>query len=246
MPILDPCQLLTLLVQWLNCSAQWSYVCMVYPVRSSQIVTLFSQVGFGRKFFELMGTKLRMSSAYHPQTEGQTEVLNRCLEQYLGAFVADKPSSWASFLCWAEYHYNTSHHLSLSTSLFPAIYGRPPPTIPAYTRGGTSIAAVEDLLLTHDEVLRNLRKHLLQFQHRMRHYADKERQEKHFQVGDLVLVKLNSYRQSMVAHRSNAKLSKRYFGPFPITAKMAASTPLSTSLSPSHSREVCRMQSLNC
>ena len=85
---------------------------------------------FWKKVFELMGTKLRMSSAYHPQMDGQSEVLNRCLEQYLRAFAADKPSSWHTFLCWAEYHYNTSHHSAIDTSPFQAVYGRSLPSIP--------------------------------------------------------------------------------------------------------------------
>ena len=77
-------------------------------------------------------------------------MLNRCLEQYLRAFVADRSTSWASFLGWAEFHYNTSHHFAIGTSPFQAVYGRPPPTIPAYTRGCTSISAVENMLLTRD------------------------------------------------------------------------------------------------
>ena len=78
---------------------------------------------FWKKIFELMGTKLQMSLAYHPQTDEQTEVLNRCLEQYLRAFAADKPSSRANFLGWDEYHYNTSHHSAIGTSPFQAVYG---------------------------------------------------------------------------------------------------------------------------
>ena len=92
--------------------------------------------------------------------------------------------------------------------------------IPAYTRGGISIAAVGDFLLTRDEILRKLHQHLFHSQHRMKHFIDKERQEKHFQVGDLVLVKLEPYRQFTVAHRLNAKLCKRFFGQFPIIAKV--------------------------
>ena len=149
---------------------------------------------FWRKIFEVMGTKLRMSTTYHPQTDGQTEVLNRCLEQYLRAFAADKRSLWATYLGWAEYHYNTSHHLAIGTSPFEVVYGRPPPSIPAYIRGTSSIPAGEVMLITRDEVLRKLRQHLLHSQQRMKQYADKERQDRHFQVGDFVLVKLQPYR----------------------------------------------------
>lgn len=138
-----------------------------------------------------------MSFAYHPQTE----VLNKCLEQYLWAFAANKPSSWAKYLGWAEYHYNISHHSATGTSLFQVVYDRPPPTIPAYTRGSTSISAVEDMLLTRDEVLRKLHQHLSHSQQRMKQYVDdKDRQDHHFQVGDPVLVKLQPYRQSTTTH----------------------------------------------
>lgn len=100
---------------------------------------------FWKKIFELMGTKLRMSSVYHPQTDGQTEVLNRCLEQYHRAFVVEKPVTWVSYLCWAEYHYNTNYHSAIGMTPFQAVYGRPPPTIPVYMRGSTLLAVVDEL-----------------------------------------------------------------------------------------------------
>lgn len=56
---------------------------------------------FWRELFSLSGTKLRLSSAYHPQSDGQTEVANRIIEQYLRAFVHQKPSAWGRYLLWA-------------------------------------------------------------------------------------------------------------------------------------------------
>ncbi|MCI22963.1 ROOT HAIR defective 3 GTP-binding family protein [Trifolium medium] len=63
---------------------------------------------FWADLFKFSGTLLRMSSSYHPQTDGQTEVTNRTIEQYLRAFVHAKPNTWFRLLPWAEYHYNTS------------------------------------------------------------------------------------------------------------------------------------------
>ena len=71
---------------------------------------------FWKKLFEMMGTRLKTSSAYHPQTDGQTEILNRYLEQYLMAFSSEHPNQWSSYLCWVEYHYNTSHQSAIQMS----------------------------------------------------------------------------------------------------------------------------------
>lgn len=62
-------------------------------------------IGYWKTLFKLGGTKLRFSNAYHPHSNGQTEVLNRYLQQYLFAFVHEKPSVWESFLHWPDWHH---------------------------------------------------------------------------------------------------------------------------------------------
>lgn len=67
---------------------------------------------FWKEIHRLQGTTLSMSTAYHPQTDGQSEVLNKCVEQYLRCFIADSPHEWFPLLPWVEYWYNTAYQTS--------------------------------------------------------------------------------------------------------------------------------------
>lgn len=67
---------------------------------------------FWKEFFKLQGSKLYMSSGYHPQSDGQTDVVNRCLETYLRCFVGSQPKKWVDWLPWAERNYNSSYDTS--------------------------------------------------------------------------------------------------------------------------------------
>ncbi|KAK0583355.1 hypothetical protein LWI29_036098 [Acer saccharum] len=76
---------------------------------------------FWKSLFQSQGTELLLSSSYHPQTDGQTEVVNRTLEQYLRCFTCDQPKKWMDWLPWAEYSYNTTTHSSTQTTPFKAV-----------------------------------------------------------------------------------------------------------------------------
>ncbi|KAL0388981.1 UNVERIFIED_CONTAM: Gag-Pol polyprotein [Sesamum calycinum] len=108
---------------------------------------------FWSELFHISGTKLAYSSAYHPQSDGQTEVLNRVLETYLRCFVSEEPQLWFQFLHLAEFWYNSSHHSSIGMTPFQALYGRPPPSISSYIAGTTTVAALDESLRRRRSIL---------------------------------------------------------------------------------------------
>ncbi|XP_061342547.1 uncharacterized protein LOC133288753 [Gastrolobium bilobum] len=99
---------------------------------------------------------------------------------------------------------------------FQALYGRAPPLIPHYPRGLVKLKALDSLLNHRNELLAALKTHLERDQNRMHNQADKHHNDHSFQVGDMVLVKLQPYRQITASRRSNNKLAKHFYGPYPI------------------------------
>lgn len=75
---------------------------------------------FWQHLFKSMNTTLNLTTAYHPQSDGQTERMNQCLEMYLRCSVSASPTKWAQGLPLAEYWYNTSHHTAIGSSPFKA------------------------------------------------------------------------------------------------------------------------------
>jgi hypothetical protein len=176
---------------------------------------------FWRHLFELHGTTLAITSAYHPQSDGQPEVLNKCVEMYLRCLTFDNPVKWSKALPWAEFWYNTSYNTCAAMTPFKALYGRDPPQL-VRTKGTTDDHPdLQTQLAEREDLLSQLQVNLHKAQQPMKFQADKRRHVE-FDVNDQVLVKLQPYRQSSVALRKHQKLGLRYFGSFPIVAKVGA------------------------
>lgn len=111
---------------------------------------------FWQEIFRSQGTKLSMSTSYHPQTDGQTEVVNRGLEMYMRCLTMDQPRSWIRFLAWAEFWYNSAYHTSTGMTPFEIVYGRLPPSIPRYILDSIK-NDVDHELRQRDEILQYLK-----------------------------------------------------------------------------------------
>jgi hypothetical protein len=144
---------------------------------------------FWEELFRLAGVKLLLSSAFHPQTDGQSEVTNRIIVMYLRRLTGDRPRSWLHWLPWAEFCYNTSFQSALKTTPFNVVYGHDPPPLLKYEPGMSSVAAVNAQLKEHDEFLAEIRQRLLLSQDLMRDH-NKKRCIKELQVGEWVWLRL--------------------------------------------------------
>lgn len=175
---------------------------------------------FWRSLWRLLRTKLDMSSAYHPQTDGQTEVTNRALGDLLRCLVGDNIRSWDSILCQAEFAHNHAMNRSTGFSPFRVVYGMMPrcpvdlAIVPDRTRDHSRACdVVDEFAVIHHQVRENLEKATLKY----KEAADSHRREVDFQVGNLVWAVLTKDR--FPAHTYN-KLKARKIGPLEIVEKI--------------------------
>jgi hypothetical protein len=101
---------------------------------------------FWQELFKLQGTQLHLNTSYHPQTDGQTKIVNKCLETYLMCFASERKNQWAQWLPLAEWWYNTSYHTTTRMTPFEAVYGKNPPSILSYFLGVSKVQVVDQTL----------------------------------------------------------------------------------------------------
>ncbi|XP_044500293.1 uncharacterized protein LOC123221524 [Mangifera indica] len=177
---------------------------------------------FWSEMFKASGTTLKFSSAYHPHTDGQTEVVNRGLETYLRCFCFEQQRTWPNWLQWAEYWFNTTFNASTGMTPFKGVYGRDPPPLLRLVDEPSKIDDVDAMIKQRNEILDRLKRNLHAAQERMKKIADKSRRELEFSVGDQVFLKLQPYRFRSLATKPNEKLSPRFYGPFQIEERIGS------------------------
>jgi hypothetical protein len=173
---------------------------------------------FWKKLHEGLGTKLSFSTAYHPQTGGQTERVNQILEDMLRACVLAYGSKWEDCLPFAEFSYNNSYQSSIEMAPFQFLYGRKCRTPLNWAETGDSQVFGPDILREAEEQVQLVRDRLKAAQSRQKSYADPKRRDVTFNVGDFVYLRVTPLK-GMQRFHVKGKLAPRYIGPFKILAR---------------------------
>jgi len=177
---------------------------------------------FTARFWECLhqnlGTHLIRSSAYHPQTSGQTERVNQILEDMLRACLISCKGSWEDWLPLAEFSYNNSYQESIKMAPFEALYGRKCRTPLNWVEPGERRFYGIDFVKEAEEQVRTIQKNMTAAQARQKSYADKRRKPIEFEVGDHVYLKVSPMK-GVKRFGIKRKLEPRYVGPYRIIEK---------------------------
>jgi hypothetical protein len=176
---------------------------------------------FWKSLHKAMGTKLDFSSAYHPQTDGQTERVNQIMEDMLRACVLTYGKDWEQSLPYAEFSYNNGYQASLGMSPFEALYGRKCRTPLMWSEVGERALVGPAFIKEAEERVAEIREKLKAAQSRQKSYSDKKRREVSFNPGDFVYLKVSPIRGTR-RFQVHGKLAPRYIGPYQILKRIGA------------------------
>jgi hypothetical protein len=140
---------------------------------------------FWEQVHECLGTHLIRSSAYHLQTDGQTERVNQITEDMLHTCVLNDGLKWDQHLPLAKFSYNNSYQDSTKMSLFEALYGRSYCTPLSWSKSSERVIFGPDIVIGVEEKVRQIRANILTAQSRQKSYTNKRRHDLEFEVGDL-------------------------------------------------------------
>ena len=166
-----------------------------------------------------MGTKLDFSTAYHPQSDGQTKRVNKVLEDLLRACVLTFDRSWESSLPFTKFSYNNSHQASIKMSPYKALYGRKCQTPLMWSIIGEKTLEGPAFVKEAEGKVALIHKRLLEAQSRQKSYADNRQRELRFEEGDFVYLKVSPMR-GVKRFQMKGKLALRFVGPYPIIGRV--------------------------
>lgn len=170
---------------------------------------------FWRSLFDSLQTKLALSTPYHPQTDGQTERMNRVLEEMLRHYVNRRQDNWDEYLDMAEFAYNNSTQASTGATPFYLNTGQHPHMPGTPDSASENVPSVHALLSDMQSAIAEAKEHLATAQQRQAQNANKKRQDTTFQIGDQVLI--NSQHLNIAGTGPSKKLQNKWIGPFKIT-----------------------------
>ncbi|GJX82690.1 putative reverse transcriptase domain-containing protein, partial [Tanacetum coccineum] len=174
---------------------------------------------FWKALNKALGTRLDMSTAYHPETDGQSERTIQTLEDMLRACVLDFGKNWDRHLPLVEFSYNNSYHTNIKAAPFEALYGRK-------CQSPVCWAKVGDAQLTGPAIIHETNENIVQIKSRIQAICDRQKSYANirckpmaFQVGDRVMLKVSPWK-GVVRFGKRGKLNPRYVVPFKVIERV--------------------------
>jgi len=185
--------------------------------------------GLMKELNKMLGIKSKLSTAFHPQTNRQTERVNQELEQYLRMFIDHRQEQWPEWFGTTEFAYNNKAHSSTKTLPFKANYGQDP-RIGFEGRKKERYAGAEKFVEKMKEIQEEVKVALGKAQADIKKYADRKRLDvEEYKVRDLVMLSTKDLKYQMVGRRTE-KLTERFVGPYKIK-KVVSSNAVELELS---------------